>query len=516
MRLSLPLRVLVAASCGVLSSTPVRAAAVQYRLDFASNPLELAVRVCLREAHPSVRFVLPERDAARHLVDATRDPDRALERKGNVLRAHDWRDGECLAYRADLRGVAAGGTRGPRPRDGADLLLPTRAWLWRPAGLAGDDDIELRVELPQGCEISVPWAPLDCRTAPSLPARRLRPVLAGHGRAGALSSGATSRWHGGALRLALTGELAPTQQQTITRHVREAAGDVLASFPPLLAARPQLLVVPVPGAREAVPFGQSLRGGGTGLMLYVDPRATLADFRASWTLTHELVHLAHPYLGDEGRWIAEGLATWYQNVLRARAGRISADQAWRHIAAGIGRGIADPADLSLRDTSRAGAGRHTMRLYWSGTALMMLGDIALRTRNGSPASLDLALSRYLACCRARDVRRWPRSVPRRTRSRGRRRHAGAPVPRPRRRQRISRCRRGVAGARDQRARRRHAALRRRAISGRAAQCHHGRRPRPVGAHLMRDRKTTPCRDAWLLRSRMRCAPTGHRAKPAAR
>ena len=49
-----------------------------------------------------------------------------------------------------------------------------------------------------------------------------------------------------------------------------------------------------------------------------------------------------------------------------------------------------------------------MRLYWSGTALMMLGDIALRTRSGSPASLNLALSRYLACCRARDVRRSPR------------------------------------------------------------------------------------------------------------
>lgn len=406
MRLSLLLRVLVAASCGVLSSTPVRAAAVQYRLDFASNPLELAVRVCLREAHPSVRFVLPERGAARHLVDATRDPDRALERKGNVLRAHDWRDGECLGYRADLLAVAASGTRGPRPRDGADLLLPTRAWLWRPVGVAGDDDIELRVELPQGWEISAPWAPLD-----AAPHRHFRldgsdpywPGMVALGR----FAGRDLALDGGALRLALTGALAPTQQQTITRHVREAAGDVLASFPPLLAARPQLLVVPVPGAREAVPFGQSLRGGGTGLMLYVDPRATLADFRASWTLTHELVHLAHPYLGDEGRWIAEGLATWYQNVLRARAGRISADQAWRHIAAGIGRGIADPADLSLRDTSRAGAGRHTMRLYWSGTALMMLGDVALRTRDGSPASLDLALSRYLACCRGREVQRRP-------------------------------------------------------------------------------------------------------------
>ncbi len=407
MRRSLPLRLLAGALCGLPVPAVFAAAAVEYQLDFASDPGELVARVCLREPQSALRFVLPERDAARQLLDARRDPDRPLAREDNVLRARDWIAGECLRLRIDLRGVAAGAARAPRSRDGADLLLPTRAWLWRPLGLSGETDTEVRVELPAGAMLSVPWEPLD-----RAPHRHFRldasdPSWPGMVALGPFVARDLAVGSGG-LRLALTGELAPTQQQTITRHVREAAGDALAAFAPLLDARPQLLVVPVQGAREAAPFGQSLRGGGTGLMLYVDPRATLPELRGSWTLTHELVHLAHPYLGDEGRWIAEGLATWYQNVLRARAGRISADQAWRQIAAGIGRGIADPADLSLRDTSRAGPGRHTMRLYWSGTALMMLGDIALRTRSGSPASLNLALSRYLACCRARDVRRSPR------------------------------------------------------------------------------------------------------------
>lgn len=406
MRRSLPLRVLACGLCGLSTPGVMAAAAVEYRLDFAVAPGELVAHACLREPQSAIRFVLPERDAARHSVDARRDDDRTLERDGNALRARDWRAGECLHYRVDLRGVAAGDWRGADPREGADLLLPTRAWLWRPVGLAGATDTEVRVELPEGAGISVPWMPLD-----AAPHRHFRldasdpywPGMAAVGRFVERDLAAGS----GGLRLSVTGALAPTQEERTTRHAREAAGDVLESFPTLLAARPQLLIVPVPGAREAVPFGQSLRGGGTGIVLYVNPRSTLAELHGSWTLTHELVHLAHPYLGDEGRWIAEGLATWYQNVLRARAGRISADEAWRQLAAGFARGIADPATQSLRATSRGGAGRHTMRLYWSGTALAMLGDIALRTRDRAPASLDLALSRYLDCCRAREVRRTP-------------------------------------------------------------------------------------------------------------
>lgn len=408
MRRSLPLHVLAWGMCGLPTpgAVAVAAAAVEHRLDFAATSGELSARVCLREPQSAIRFVLPGRDAARHSVDARRDDDRTLLRVDNVLRARDWRAGECLHYRVSLPDVAARGWRGAGVDEGADQVLPTRSWLWRPVGLAGATDAEVLVELPAGTGISVPWTPID-----AAPHRRFRldasdpywPGMVALGRFVEQDVAVAS----GGLRLSVTGALAPTQQETMTRHAREAAGDVLASFPTLLAARPQLLVIPVPGAREPAPFGQSLRGGGTGIVLYANPRATLAQLRGSWTLTHELVHLAHPYLGDEGRWIAEGLATWYQNVLRARAGRISADEAWRQLAAGFARGIADPAGQSLRETSRGGAGRHTMRLYWSGTALAMLGDIALRTRDRAPASLDLALSRYLDCCRAREVRRTP-------------------------------------------------------------------------------------------------------------
>ena len=389
-----------------LSPDPVAAAAIEYRLEFLPQEGELAVRACLREPQSALRFSLPDADAAPFLLEARRDDGRELQREGNALRARDWRPDECLHLRIDARRVAAAAAPYAGLREGPDLLLPTRAWFWRPRGLAGGSGTEVTVVLPAGWTLSAPWQPLD---AP--PHRHFRLDDSDPGWPGMVAIGRFDERDivagSGALRLALTGAPAPTQQAILARHVGEVAADVLAGFPRLLDARPQLLLVPVPGAREPAPFGQSLRGGGTGIVLYANPRATLAQLRGSWTLTHELVHLAHPYLGDEGSWIAEGLATWYQNVLRARAGRMTPGEAWRYLAAGFERGRADAADASLRETARGDAGRHTMRVYWSGTALMLLGDVALRTRADAPASLDLALSRYLACCRAQRVRREP-------------------------------------------------------------------------------------------------------------
>ena len=49
-----------------------------------------------------------------------------------------------------------------------------------------------------------------------------------------------------------------------------------------------------------------------------------------------------------------------------------------------------------------------MRGYWSGTALVLMTDLALRTRADSPTSLDAVLNRYLECCRDAEPMRRPR------------------------------------------------------------------------------------------------------------
>jgi len=142
-----------------------------------------------------------------------------------------------------------------------------------------------------------------------------------------------------------------------------------------------------------VPWGQTSRRNSVAVLLYVREGASLEELRADWTAVHELSHLFHPYLGDDGRWLAEGLASYYQNVLRARSGLLDEDEAWRRLDAGFGRGQREGRGLRLDELGRSHRG--TMRVYWAGAAYWLEMDLALR-RAGS--SLDDVLSRYSDCC----------------------------------------------------------------------------------------------------------------------
>lgn len=142
-----------------------------------------------------------------------------------------------------------------------------------------------------------------------------------------------------------------------------------------------------------VPWGQTVRRGSVAVLLYVRADADIDELRADWTAAHEFSHLFHPYLGDDGRWLAEGLASYYQNVLRARSGLLDEAEAWRRLDAGFGRGRGEDSGLRLDELSRNHRG--TMRVYWAGAAYWLEMDLALR-RSGS--NLDAVLARYSECC----------------------------------------------------------------------------------------------------------------------
>ena len=143
-----------------------------------------------------------------------------------------------------------------------------------------------------------------------------------------------------------------------------------------------------------VPWGQTLRRDEAGVLLYVRRDASAEELRKDWTAVHEFSHLRHPYLGDSGRWLAEGLASYYQNVLRARAGMLDPRVAWERLDAGFRRGEAvGPGPRLDALGRRRGA---TMRVYWAGAAYWLEADLALRRTRG--LSLDTVLDRYARCC----------------------------------------------------------------------------------------------------------------------
>ena len=143
-----------------------------------------------------------------------------------------------------------------------------------------------------------------------------------------------------------------------------------------------------------VPWGQTRRRGETGVLLYVRRDAGYASLRDDWTAIHEFSHLFHPYLGERGRWLAEGLASYWQNVLRARAGLISSDRAWQKLDAGFRRGEAVTPGTPMDAMGRQRGG--TMRVYWAGAAYWLEADLALR--RGRATSLDAVLDEYARCC----------------------------------------------------------------------------------------------------------------------
>lgn len=152
------------------------------------------------------------------------------------------------------------------------------------------------------------------------------------------------------------------------------------------------------GSDSAVYFGQTTRRGGGQIELFINPRAPISSFYDDWTATHEFSHLMLPLLDREDRWISEGFATYYQNVLMARAGRYETDYAWQRLADGFERGRNSRPDLSPSEAGEAGVRSARYKYYWSGAALALLADVELRRRSNGEESLDTVLRRLQRCC----------------------------------------------------------------------------------------------------------------------
>lgn len=201
------------------------------------------------------------------------------------------------------------------------------------------------------------------------------------------------------LRVSVIGVNDARRRAELQGWLAEVARAQLTAFGryPLHSARVRIEQVGREEARDdesPVPWGQTLRRGDAAVLLFVRDDAPLAELRADWTAIHELSHLFHPYMGRDGRWLSEGLASYYQNVLRARAGLLSPERAWELLEAGFGRGRRESSGAPLIQLSREHEG--TMRVYWAGAAFWLQADVALRRDHAS--SLDRVLSKYSTCC----------------------------------------------------------------------------------------------------------------------
>lgn len=227
--------------------------------------------------------------------------------------------------------------------------------------------------------------------------RRLLPLLllASTAAAAQAADERVLRAGGTALRVEVVDVPDRARAELLQRWIAETSAAPLSVFGRFPLHDAQVRVKQIDSDDDSpVPWGQTLRSDGVAVLLFVRKDATLQQLRDDWTAVHELSHLFHPYLGDRGRWLAEGLASYYQNVLRARIGVIDGDEAWRRLDGGFQRGRKALVGVALDDLGRRRGG--TMRVYWAGAAFWLEADLALRRERDS--SLDAVLSEYSRCC----------------------------------------------------------------------------------------------------------------------
>ena len=202
---------------------------------------------------------------------------------------------------------------------------------------------------------------------------------------------------GAKVRLAVLGNRSAAQIDKFKRWIEESVLAVSSVFGHFPQPQPQVLIIPTGQRRKAALFAQVSRGGGLAATLLVDENRPLEEFTSDWTATHEFSHMLFPYISSRDRWLSEGLASYYQNVLRARNGRLTETQAWQKLYEGFQRGEEGTNGGSLAQATRQGRSS-TMRVYWSGAALMLKADMQLREVSAGQQSLDTALKSLSNCC----------------------------------------------------------------------------------------------------------------------
>ncbi|MDH4108309.1 MAG: hypothetical protein OEW35_08340 [Gammaproteobacteria bacterium] len=363
----------------------------------------VAVDAGLARLEAEARFAGPQRRllarsplAATVLIDAATCDGRPLRIGGRRIELPD-SSFDCLRYTVDLARAAREERRNRGLAPGNRIVAPS-VWLWRP-DLGAETTLRLRFDLPDGLRVALPW-PRDPGNADAYLLARTPESADAPAVFGAFDQHVLEV-PGARLRVSLLRAEPALDSASILAWLVATATDVTLAYGRFPNPAPQVVVIPVGAARggkSAVPFGRVARDGGEIVELFVDQRRALADYLADWTATHEFSHLMLPYLGSSDRWISEGFAQYYQNVLLARAGGYQPLEAWQKIHAGLERGRQSRPELSPNAAAAGGKRAALMKVYWSGAALALLADVELRARTGGELSLDVALAGLQSCC----------------------------------------------------------------------------------------------------------------------
>jgi hypothetical protein len=177
-------------------------------------------------------------------------------------------------------------------------------------------------------------------------------------------------------------------ERAVNAWIDGAARAVHAYYGGAPMARTLVLVEPTGGRRvgEATTMG----GSGAAIEIAVGQDADAEALRRDWVLVHELIHTAMPNVERSHHWLEEGLATYVEPIVRARAGLVPLAEVWHDWVSDMPKGLPEAGDRGLDRTHTWG------RTYWGGAVFCLQADVAIRQRTGNRRSLRDALQAIVA------------------------------------------------------------------------------------------------------------------------
>ena len=175
----------------------------------------------------------------------------------------------------------------------------------------------------------------------------------------------------------------------LSRWLRESAEAVAGFWGGFPVERACVVLIPT-AEYDRVAHGKVVAAGGATVVIQLGADADEAALFDDWILVHELFHLGFPSMLGGGKWLDEGLATYYEPIIRARAGWRSPEMVWAEMSSDMPRGLAAVEQVGVEQTgSYAG-------IYWGGAILSLLADVEARRRSAGRVGLEDGLRAIVA------------------------------------------------------------------------------------------------------------------------
>lgn len=372
-----------------------------YQLSFSDDAQEARVRLCFEGFMPErLRSAKPQYAAFATKAQLVNQHQsiRMLQIRDDTIEIGQANPDDCVDITIDLQRATMGSDWRFGARLENEIYLDALCLLWQPVSVPPASIARLEFTTPPGKTFSHPWAPAS-RGQWRIPWHALDwPSIVVFGDA--LIE--TIEVPGGELQVKHLPNSSVTQREHTTLWLRDAAAATTmlnGSYP---RPRTQVTMIPAGGGGRGALFGLVKRGGGFGIHLLVSQPIKDNMIDDDWIAVHEMSHLYLPFTIKPEIWFSEGIATYYQNVLRARAGQITPEQAWSNLRNGFELGRTEFINRSLVDATEAMPREGIyLRVYWGGAAVALAADVELRRRSQQASSLDQALTELGQCCTAR-------------------------------------------------------------------------------------------------------------------